>query len=427
MLELIRVFEHDRLRIGEQGLRECDFDALVRFNSAHNSKFFVVGHRSLKFLNYVGVVQVGRLTIEILPKADRAEQANPNKWRNALIDMLRASGYLNLAAVSSSHLRIHNASLFDLYMEVFMAEVQALLHQGLAKKYRQVEGNLGVLKGRLVFNRHLTENMIHRERFYTVHQCYDVDNRNNQLLKKALSIVATVARSPHLRNRSKSILVSFDDISDIPVTSDTFARLHFSRNTERYRPALNLAKLIILNYQPDVQAGHSHVLAILFDMNILFEKYVFSLLKSAQRRFGRKDVSVSAQQSRSFWHCPVGNKGIKPDIVVISRIEDVHSTTILDTKWKVPQSFGPSDSDLKQMFAYNVQFGANRSFLLYPHIRGARDTDGTFEEGVLTGGQAHRCGMWFLDLFKDNRLDRDFGDSLLSRILSASSETIVKP
>ena len=55
------------------------------------------------------------------------------------------------------------------------------------------------------------------------------------------------------------------------ITLDTFTRLRYDRSTERYRYAVALARLIILNYQPDVRAGREDVLAILFNMNELFE------------------------------------------------------------------------------------------------------------------------------------------------------------
>ena len=89
MKSRIQVFEHQALRIGEQGFSKADFDALVLFNQRHADKFFVVRHNSLKFTSYVGVLHVGGLTIEVLPKADRTEIGGENKWHRALIEMLQ--------------------------------------------------------------------------------------------------------------------------------------------------------------------------------------------------------------------------------------------------------------------------------------------------------------------------------------------------
>jgi len=40
MPKTARVFEHDTLRIGEQGLTPSHFDALVRYNDRHGCTFF---------------------------------------------------------------------------------------------------------------------------------------------------------------------------------------------------------------------------------------------------------------------------------------------------------------------------------------------------------------------------------------------------
>src|SRR6188508_3210068 len=90
MREVIRVFEHEVLRVEDHGLTEAAFDALVRFNQRNEDQFFTVRHRSLKFANYVGVLQVGGLTLEVLPKADRGGADDKKRWRDALIDMLRS-------------------------------------------------------------------------------------------------------------------------------------------------------------------------------------------------------------------------------------------------------------------------------------------------------------------------------------------------
>ena len=218
MRRVLQVFEHGVLRVSDAELTRQEFDALVKFNQRHGSVYFTVGYRSLTFSSIVGVIQVGALTVEIIPKADREQSGDAIKWRGALIDMLRECGYLKLSSVSRADLHLRRASLFDLYMEAFLEEVRLLLHQGLVKKYRQAEGNVTALKGRLQFSRHLSQNLIHRERFYTVHSRYDRNNAFNGVLKCALGVVSRVARSPHVQREAKGLLEGFEDIRDSRVT-----------------------------------------------------------------------------------------------------------------------------------------------------------------------------------------------------------------
>jgi 5-methylcytosine-specific restriction enzyme subunit McrC len=423
MREVVQVFEHEVLQIEERGLTEAAFDALVRFNERHADRFFTVRHRSLKFANYVGVLQVGRLTVEVLPKADRGGVDDKKKWRDALIDMLRSCGYLKLAAVSSAQLHLRRASLFDLYMEAFLTEVRALLHHGLTRKYRRVTGNLTALKGRLLFNRHIAMSLVHRERFFAAYEHYDRNNRFNQILYLAVRIVSTSARSSEVRGAAGELLVWMEDIDDKPVSAETFARLRFDRNTERYRPALALAKMIILNYQPDVRAGGHDVLAILFDMNELFEEYVLRLLKRAASGYG---VEVRRQHSQRFWSANGTTRSIRPDILItLPLAAGVAETVVLDTKWKVPVAAHPDDADLRQMYAYNLQCGATRSFLVYPRVDQRRDVGGEFEAPYHDELFKHSCGMWFVDLFDGHRLRRDIGAGILERLLPVNTVQVI--
>jgi len=419
MRRVLQVFEHGVLRVSDAELTRQEFDALVKFNQRHGSVYFTVGYRSLTFSSIVGVIQVGALTVEIIPKADREQSGDAIKWRGALIDMLRECGYLKLSSVSRADLHLRRASLFDLYMEAFLEEVRLLLHQGLVKKYRQAEGNVTALKGRLQFSRHLSQNLIHRERFYTVHSRYDRNNAFNGVLKCALGVVSRVARSPHVQREAKGLLEGFEDIRDSRVTLETFKRLRYDRNTERYRYGIALARLIILNFQPDVRAGREDVLAILFNMNELFETYVFRQVRRAASKCGRDDIAVSGQRRKQFWHSPHSSRGIKPDIVVTWGDGSPACSAILDTKWKIPKSRHPDDADLKQMYAYNLQFGAQRSYLLYPHTTGDANVDGHFVPTSVLGGLDHSCGMWFVELFDGDSLRQDMGYNLLTQLVPA--------
>jgi 5-methylcytosine-specific restriction enzyme subunit McrC len=52
------------------------------------------------------------------------------------------------------------------------------------------------------------------------------------------------------------------------------AQLQMDRTTERYRKAIQLVRFIILTYSPDLRSGSEHVIAILFDMNRVFERFI---------------------------------------------------------------------------------------------------------------------------------------------------------
>lgn len=417
MSEVIQVFEHTALPVDNVRFTTGQFYRLVRYNERQGNLFFDVGHNRIHFRNYVGVIQVGALTIEILPKADKEPESpgQKEKWQRALVEMLRQSGSVRLASMSDARLRLRSASLLDIYFESFLAEVEQLLHQGLVRKYRQTSGNLLALKGRLVFRQTIARNVVHRERFYTEHVTYDRNNPFNQILRVALDVLARVARNPHLAAQARTLLIAFQDVGAIVVNEATFSRLPQTRNTERYRRALQLARLIILNYSPDVRSGQDDVLAILFDMNNLFEQYVFAQLKRAESRQSERTVSFSAQVSQGFWTGERIRTSIRPDIIAQIGAGEDGERVVLDTKWKLPRNGRPADSDLHQMHSYNIQFGARRSLLLYPSVPGASTINGSFRTGTAPhAGPNHACGMHFIELFDGDKLSRNLGERVIA-------------
>lgn len=411
---LVRVFEHQTLHIGEQGLTQSIFKQLVRYNDLHGCKYFDVGYNRIRFKNYVGVIQAGPLVIEILPKADASQKPDQQKWRNALIKMLHRSGLLKLDSLTEANLKLRHATLFDLYLESFLSEVKTLIHQGLFRKYRRKEGNLPYLKGKLLLSRHLSNNLLHKEQFYTEHTLYDHDNPLNQILKAALNIVSQWPGNQHLRAKANTLLLNFEDISDQTFREPNFTRLRFDRNSERYRSAIQLAKLIILEYLPDIRHGREHVLAILFDMNLLFERYVFAEMKRAERYFSAYQLQISAQKRSKFW----GRKTLRPDIVADFHLDGEFKRIILDTKWKSLKIAVPADDDLRQMYAYNLHLGAQKAILLYPKVICGNQEYKNFCSSEILKGYTHGCGLDFVNLFdQDDRLKSDLGSLLIHQLI----------
>ena len=158
-------------------------------------------------------------------------------------------------------------------------------------------------------------NIVHRERFFTAHVLYDRDNPFNQILRAALEVLIRVSPNAHLVGLASGLNHLFEGVREITVTDQTFERLPFTRNTERYRRALQLARLILLNYCPDICGGRENVLAILFDMNALFERFVYAQLKREEAKQSLPKVSFKAQVRRRFWTAEGMQKTIRPDII----------------------------------------------------------------------------------------------------------------
>lgn len=395
---VIQVFEHSFLPL-EGKFEQRHFVALSKLNALHNYKYFDLKHNGIVFKQYVGVIQVDGLTIEILPKIDN-DGKNEAVWQKALIEMLRVTRKLKVQQIGEADVNKQQIHLLDIYFEWFLNEVQLLLHQGLIKQYYKETSNVKALKGKLEFAGHISKNLVHKERFYTTHQVYDKDHLVHQVLYKALDIVEKCTKGNYLYSKCKTVQLDFPEVKNINVNEATFTKLPKNRKTAPYETALAIARLIILNYAPNVSSGSERMLALLFDMNSLWEDYILVKLKQAVPN----GVSVYGQDSKTFWK----NISIRPDIV----IEKGTDKYIIDTKWKNIDYSEPSTNDLRQMYVYNDYWDSKKAMLLYPSntIKEIKEED--FEPFK---NNKHACSLGKISIFakdKETLID-DIGKIIL--------------
>lgn len=406
----IQVFEYKTLTINSNGFKENHWKALGWYNEKHGGNFFTLTPNGVRFNQYVGVIQVGDLTIEVLPKIGKeAEEKDKAKWQKVLIDMLRECRWMNVYTHEKANLNFKPNSILEVYLELFINECEKILRTGLIKKYRFEEGNCKALKGKLLFNTQILKNLVHQENFYTKHQAYDRENEFNQILFKALKLIPSISSSPFLKDKVSTLILSFPDLKDIQVNEELFARLNYNRKNNHYREAIEIAAMLLLNFRPDISSGKNHVLAILFDMNSLWEEYVYRQLFKGKH----KDWNLKVQNSKSFWRLSnsVRNKSIRPDIVIENKISKC--TAIIDTKWKLPDNNIPSDDDLKQMFVYNEYWNGKNAILLYP--KSEYQEEPIYIKGNFTNkpGQikTHECGLMKMSVLDitNSKLDTKMG------------------
>ncbi|RZM05024.1 MAG: hypothetical protein EOO88_55505, partial [Pedobacter sp.] len=146
----------------------------------------------------------------------------------------------------------------------------------------------------------------------------------------------------------------------------------------------------------------THIIALMFDMNRLWEEFVYQRFKSMESSLG---IQVHKQNVVDFWSSETENKTVRPDLIIRYKGRSI----VIDTKWKCPVDDSPADDDLKQMLVYKLYFHADHACLLYPEISRSYGWDGHFNNQVhhtvnLKGVNALKanldtsCGMAFLNL-----------------------------
>jgi 5-methylcytosine-specific restriction enzyme subunit McrC len=416
MSRVIQVFEFEKLTLhnDEQGryLNTNELEKLYQYNDNHDNIYFTGIRDGIRFKNYVGVVQIGGLTIEILPKTDK-KYSGDNEfqiWQGVLLNLLKVCRHINVDSISEASLKRKNKSILDLYFEMYVDEVQQLVRRGLIKKYRKHAGNVNALKGRLDFSRNIQKNLIHKERFYTEHQVYDHENPLNQILLKGLSILKGMISDSSLLDRINRLIMSFPEIKEVDIHKRHFDDLILNRKTNTYYKAIQIARMIILNYSPDIKAGQENMLTLLFDMNKLWEEYIYRMLVRSKP----DHIEVNPQEKQKFWE----NRRVMPDIVIREKNSIGTETYIIDTKWKVLDHLKPkpNDDDLKQMYVYNLYWNAKKSMLLYPSSNNAEESYGSFWKGRENPSE-NQCKVGFVNILNtDSSLNYSIGEEILSKL-----------
>ena len=405
----ITVYEHDRLTTDHASFSTRHLNALWKLNEYHNFDYFDPIPSGVKFKQYVGIIQVDGLCIEILPKTDKDNSGAD--WKGLLLQMLKACGHLKATSAGAANVKRQHLNLLEVYFELFLSEVETLIHRGLTKKYRKKTGNVKALKGKLEFAGNIRHNLVHKERFYTTHQVYDHDHLLHQTLAHALEIIEQFSKGSYLFDRCKRVLLNFPETTPLKVTKKQLESIVLSRKTAPYSQALELARLIILNYSPDISTGKEKMISLLFDMNKLWEEFI---LIQIRKELSNTDYTVKGQDSQTF----IGSNYLKPD-VVIQHNQDPKKVYIIDTKWKRPQNNSSSISDLRQMYAYNRFWNAQKAMLLYPGESKKNsfkpfETEDFFRDNDQTTSITYLCKSGFVSVLdEDHKLSHTIGKQVL--------------
>lgn len=400
MKDIITTYEHSILTIGKD-FSEKHLSALEKFLGGNdNFPYYSLIHRGIKFKQYVGILKVGDLTIEVLPKLDDVV-AEETEWRKRLTYMLSKVLQLQSSITSSVFQNTTQSKILDIFLLKYLNEVELLLHKGLIKSYHRKTDNKNSIRGKLLVSQNITKNIIHQEKFVVNFTTYDYNNVLNSVLRQALEVVLKITLNSTIKGKTKNLLLTFPEVKPISNIVNSIQRIVYDRKNEDYKTAIELAKLILSNYTPDLQFGRNDVFALMFDMNKLWEEFVSKTLSSML-----PDATVLAQKNNYYFVLNgKTSKKIRPDIIIKTK-DDIF---VLDTKWKKEKVDFPADADLKQMYHYLKFYKAKKSALLYPS-KDVKVDNGNFlcEKGINDG----ICNLIFLPCPQRDVVDTVWKDTI---------------
>ena len=326
------------------------------------------GKEQIKVKNYVGVIQTAdNVQIEILPKSTASSS---KEARKIFLKMLQR--FHSYQSLSHAHLAISHLPLFEIFVRVFLDELDKLFILGLGRNYEKIEGNEVYVKGKVLVNENIRQNLFRTDTVFISYDAFLHDIAQNRILKTCLQHLDTYTFTSHTKRRIWQCLSVFEEVSSCKNIYDDLMKSQVNTPIfERYDKVLHWSK-IFLNHQSFLPFSGNHLqIALLFPMEALFENYVGKLFQ----KYTSNDFIVRLQDREKHLidkHIEKSRFRLIPDIV----LEKINSTPkevlIFDTKWKLidnsrpKQNYSIEQTDLYQMYAYGKKYGSQKLFLIYP-------------------------------------------------------------
>ena len=305
-------------------------------------KYFKLDWYILKSQQYCGILNFGDKDYYLLPKvADNNDEKN----LDIFIYMLMYAYDIKLENEDIASCKNEKHNILEVFIQLFAQRLFKEFGRGIYKEYITEQDNLTTLKGKYLINENLKYNHV-KNKIYCEFDEFSINNTLNQFFLFALKSLL-----PYTKNKKllKQCELALDEVEDKQFDINTL-KINFHRLNLRYRDSFEFA-LLLLNKSIPLFAKDKKSFAFLFDMNMLFEKFIARIVKEKY-----DDVEV-LNKSKKF-----GELYLKPDIIVRSK------NIIIDCKYKIIQEDKIANRDDRyQMYVYANNFeNINATMLLYP-------------------------------------------------------------
>ena len=333
------------------------------------------GKEAIKVQNYVGVIELpDGFRIEILPKVELGQtDSGYDATRKIFLKMLKCMDENQFKVSDYANLNTSKMPLFEVFIRMFLLDVQQLIRLGLKSDYVCVEENSKSFKGKLLVSQNIRENLVHQERFYVQFDEFQLNRPENKLVKSTLLYLNKKSRNNSNLAEIRRQLMFFEQVN-VSINYDAdFSKVVKSRNTTEYENMMAWARVFLQNRSFSTFSGNTSVKSILFPMEKVFEAYVAKKMRKAIANESQDDYwndwKVYSQYGAKYlFEEPTKKFRMRPDIVLKKKDGRI---IILDTKWKrlvnnSSVNYNIAQQDMYQMFAYGHKYDCRTIWLIYP-------------------------------------------------------------
>lgn len=330
---------------------------------------------------WVGVIQVPGLQLEILPKTDDVAPevggGHVDATRRNLMTMLVWGGLGTVRSRGLADLSLKRGTIYDQLVDAFLDRALEELERGLDRQYASEEASLPMLRGKLVVKQQVTRNAAQRHRFYCRYDALSEATPVSIRLKQCCWILVQRPLPESVLTKARDILGILDEVPDLAFRRGEPDPV-FNRQNERFEDVYAFACMVLEGQAADARRGRVETFTLLFDMDKVFERFIAATLRA--KVIPQFDGSVLRLQGkgdrRALLRDQDAGRGVlhlEPDLLV----EQGGKTLVLDTKWKrldAATPARPTNDDLYQLYAYLHRYQCRHAYLLYPSVGAASRT-----------------------------------------------------
>jgi 5-methylcytosine-specific restriction enzyme subunit McrC len=264
----------------------------------------------------------------------------------------------------------------SLFAKLLVSGANRLLRRGLDRGYRTTVESTRAPRGRILMDEVIKAQTVRRGEVVCAFDELTPNVLHNQILKAtAASLARAEGMANHLRRDLGLLTRRMDQVADVRLTSDAFARVQLARNTGQYLPLLRLCELVHRSLLPDEHGRSTRFVEILEDeasMSKVFESFLRNFYAHEQGRFrvGSEIMRWSGESAeKAHWDLI---PAMKTDVTLRSPSRVI----IMDAKFYKSPIGRNEHGELKHH--------ADNLYQLYTYLRHAQDHDpSSLVEGAL--------------------------------------------
>lgn len=354
-------------------LKDCDLRRLHHYLECQQlDSALKVTPSGIETTSWVGVIKYKNTHLQILPKliyTKEYEEDYDNKTKEEtisnilknLIFMLSYTKKLDIKTSNDAKLLASKNPFIEILIREYAKSLFECLKRLTPKKYVREEDNLNYLKGKIKFTENIRYNSSNQAKFYCEYDEFSENNILNQLFLFVSTCLYNISTDSYNKKTLKFIINYYSDIKLVRFDRFTAEKINLSRNQKLFKKPFNLAKMFIEKTSVDLSKNKFESITLIWDMNKLFEEFVFEIMKKNESELGWK---FTAQKCKKLL---IGDENKKRNTYVDIFAEKGNDKIILDTKYKIFKGIDDfSNADVFQVTTYCLLHSTSHAILLYP-------------------------------------------------------------